>query len=52
MEAIRGTGVDVKIVIGGAPVTQEFADEIGADGYAQDAGSAVDVAMDLLKGAA
>jgi 5-methyltetrahydrofolate--homocysteine methyltransferase len=52
VEAIRGTGVDVKIVIGGAPVTQEFADDIGADGYAQDAGSAVDVAMDLLKGAA
>jgi len=52
VEAIRTTGVEVKIVIGGAPVTKEFADEIGADGYAQDAGSAVDVAMDLLKGAA
>jgi 5-methyltetrahydrofolate--homocysteine methyltransferase len=52
VEAIRATGVDLKIVIGGAPVTKEFADEIGADGYAQDAGSAVDVAMDLLKGAA
>lgn len=30
----------VKIIIGGAPVTQKFADEIGADGYAADAGSA------------
>jgi 5-methyltetrahydrofolate--homocysteine methyltransferase len=31
----------VKIVIGGAPVTQEFANTIGADGYAADAASAV-----------
>ena len=52
VEAIRATGVPVKILIGGAPVTQEFCDEIGADGFAPDAGSAVDVAMDLLKGAA
>ena len=48
IEAIRGTGVDTKIVIGGAPVTQEFADEIGADGYAQDAGTAADIALSLL----
>ncbi len=48
--AIRETGVPVNIVIGGAPVTREFADEIGADGYAQDAGTAVDVAMALLQG--
>jgi 5-methyltetrahydrofolate--homocysteine methyltransferase len=47
--AIRETGVPVNIVIGGAPVTREFADEIGADGYAQDAGTAVDVAMALLQ---
>ena len=31
----------VKVMVGGAPVTQEFAEEIGADGYAPDAGSAV-----------
>ncbi len=38
----------VKIMIGGAPVTQEYADRIKADGYARDAGSAVHIAMDLL----
>jgi 5-methyltetrahydrofolate--homocysteine methyltransferase len=38
----------VKVMIGGAPVTQAFADEIGADGYAADAGSAVDLAMKLI----
>lgn len=39
----------VKTMIGGAPVTQKFADEIGADGYADDAASAVDKAKELLK---
>ena len=39
----------VKVMIGGAPVTQEFADEIGAEGYAPDAASAVDKAKELLK---
>jgi len=38
----------VKIMIGGAPVTQNYADEIGADGYAPDAASAVDKARELL----
>jgi len=50
VESIRATEVPTKIVIGGAPVTKEYADEIGADGYAQDAGTAVDVALELLKG--
>jgi len=36
-------------MIGGAPVTQSYADEIGADGYAPDAASAVDKAKELLK---
>ena len=36
-----------KIMIGGAPITQQFADEIGAHGYAPDAGSAVDKATQL-----
>ena len=35
-------------VVGGAPVTPEFADQIGADGYAPDAGAAVDLARGLL----
>jgi 5-methyltetrahydrofolate--homocysteine methyltransferase len=49
VDAIKGAGLDVtKIVIGGAPVTQEYANEVGADGYAPDAASAVDVARNLL----
>jgi len=39
----------VKVFIGGAPVTQSYADEIGADGYAPDAASAVDKAKELLE---
>lgn len=47
--AIKAAGLGVtKIVIGGAPVTQEYANEVGADGYAPDAASAVDVARSLL----
>ncbi|MCM8818134.1 MAG: corrinoid protein [Candidatus Omnitrophica bacterium] len=44
----EGIRDNVKIIIGGAPVTQEFADEIGADGYAPDAASAVDKVKELL----
>jgi len=39
---------DVKVMVGGAPLTQEYADSIGAAGYAPDASSAVDLAGDLL----
>jgi 5-methyltetrahydrofolate--homocysteine methyltransferase len=39
----------VKVMVGGAPLTQEYADEIGADGYAPDAASAVKLAKRLLK---
>jgi 5-methyltetrahydrofolate--homocysteine methyltransferase len=49
VKAIRGAGLGVKVMIGGAPVTQEYAREIGADGYAQDAGSAADAALALLQ---
>lgn len=38
----------LKIIIGGAPVTQKFAEEIGADGYAPDAGSAIKLAKSLV----
>jgi 5-methyltetrahydrofolate--homocysteine methyltransferase len=41
VKAVRDAGLDVKIAVGGAPVTPEFAKEIGADGYAADAASAV-----------
>lgn len=39
---------EVKVMIGGAPASQRYADEIGADGYAADAGSAVDLAKQLM----
>jgi len=38
----------VKVMVGGAPVTQRFADEIGADGYAPNASAAVEKARELL----
>jgi 5-methyltetrahydrofolate--homocysteine methyltransferase len=50
IKAFNEAGIrnQVKIMIGGAPVTQKFADEVGADGYAPDAASAVDKAKELL----
>jgi 5-methyltetrahydrofolate--homocysteine methyltransferase len=50
IEALKEAGVrdQVKVMIGGAPVTQNYADEIGADGYAPDAASAVDKANELI----
>ena len=48
VEAVKAAGLRAKVVIGGAPVTREFAAQIGADGYAPDAGSAVDLARGLL----
>ena len=45
-EGIRG---DVKVMVGGAPVTQEYADVVGADGYAADASTAVRLAKDLIE---
>jgi len=50
INATKEAGVrgQVKIMIGGAPVTQNYADEVGADGYAPDAASAVDLARELL----
>jgi len=39
---------NVKVMVGGAPLTQEYADSIGAAGYAPDASSAVDLAKQLL----
>ncbi|MDZ7837994.1 MAG: cobalamin-dependent protein [Actinomycetota bacterium] len=41
---------EVKVMVGGAPLTQEYADSIGAAGYAPDASSAVDLAEQLLAG--
>ena len=50
VEAVRASGLTAKVVIGGAPVTPEYAAQIGADGYAPDAGAAVDLARALLAG--
>ena len=49
IESLRAAGLreQVKVMVGGAPVTQKWADEIGADGYAQDAVAAVDLAVRL-----
>ena len=43
-----GKGDKVKVIVGGAPLTQSYADEINADGYAPDAASAVEMAKQLL----
>jgi 5-methyltetrahydrofolate--homocysteine methyltransferase len=43
----QGVRSQVKVLVGGAPVNQSFADEIGADGYASDAGAAIKVAKEL-----
>jgi 5-methyltetrahydrofolate--homocysteine methyltransferase len=46
--AFKEAGLGAKVMIGGAPVTQAYADKIGADGYAADAASAVDVAKSFI----
>ena len=46
--AVREAGLSTRVLVGGAPLTPEFAASIGADGYAPDAASAVDVAKGLL----
>jgi 5-methyltetrahydrofolate--homocysteine methyltransferase len=50
IEALEKKGLrdGIKILVGGAPLNQKFADDIGADGYAGDAGEAVDVAKSLV----
>ena len=50
IEAIKEAGLrdQVRIIIGGAPITKSYADEIGADGYAEDASSAVRLVKEVL----
>lgn len=48
--AFRGNGSRVKVMVGGAPVTEAFAERIGADGYAGDASQAVSLARRLMAG--
>jgi 5-methyltetrahydrofolate--homocysteine methyltransferase len=51
IQTIEESGLrkNLKIIVGGAPVNQAFADEIGADGYAPDAGAASKLAKNLLR---
>ncbi len=50
IKALEGVGLrgDVKVIVGGAPVTEEWVEEIGADACGQDAGSAVELALELI----
>jgi 5-methyltetrahydrofolate--homocysteine methyltransferase len=50
IEALTEAGVrsKVKVIIGGAPITQDFANKVGADGFAPDAGSVARMAKNLL----
>jgi 5-methyltetrahydrofolate--homocysteine methyltransferase len=50
IEALKAAGLrgKVKVMVGGAPVTQDFANQIGADGFAADASSATRLARELL----
>jgi 5-methyltetrahydrofolate--homocysteine methyltransferase len=48
VKALKQAGITAKVMIGGAPVTQSYADRIGAHGYAPDAASAVDLAKTLV----
>ena len=45
----KALNIDAKIMVGGAPLTQEFANSIGADGYSRDAIEAAKIATELLK---
>jgi 5-methyltetrahydrofolate--homocysteine methyltransferase len=48
IRALKEAGIGARTMVGGAPVTQAYADKIGADGYAADAATAVDIAKKLL----
>ncbi|AWW26656.1 B12-binding domain-containing protein [Acetobacterium sp. KB-1] len=48
VSAIKSSGLPVKTMVGGAPVGQDFANDIGADGYAPDAGEAVMLGRNLM----
>ncbi len=50
IDALKKAGLKPKVMIGGAPITREFADQIGAEGFAEDCVTAVDEATRLVKG--
>ena len=49
IDGLKKSGLKVKVMIGGAPITREFATQIGAEGFAEDCVTAVDEATRLLK---
>jgi 5-methyltetrahydrofolate--homocysteine methyltransferase len=51
IEALKAAGIRdrVRVIVGGAPVSPEYANEIGADGYARDAARAVDKVRELIQ---
>jgi 5-methyltetrahydrofolate--homocysteine methyltransferase len=48
IDALKAKGSAARVIVGGAPLTQSFADEIGADGYAPDAATAVEIGKALV----
>ena len=50
IDSLKEAGIreNVKVIVGGAPVSQDWADQIGADGYGENAGAAVEVARKLM----
>ena len=48
LKRLKSAGTKAKVLVGGAPVNQSFADQIGADGYAEDAPGAVVLSKRLL----
>ncbi|MCK4546126.1 MAG: corrinoid protein [Candidatus Eisenbacteria sp.] len=48
VDLLRERGIPAKVIVGGAPVSQDWADEIGADGYGESAVAAVEVARSLV----
>lgn len=48
VDLARKDGSGIKVIIGGAPVSKEYADEIGADAYAYDAGKAVEIVKKII----
>jgi len=50
IDSLKEAGIreSVKVIVGGAPVSQDWADQIGADGYGENAGAAVEVAKKLM----
>jgi 5-methyltetrahydrofolate--homocysteine methyltransferase len=51
IHAFESAGIrdGIKIIVGGAPITTHFADQIGADGYANDGGAAIRLCCQLLE---